>query len=312
MKYRSVATAIWTDDAILELSPEQKLVLLYLHTNPYASACGIYQMPLKTMAFQIGMQQDSFESAVIGLCAKAPDFIQVDWQTKEVALLQYPKQTLIQASAATMKHVSQEIEKVKSQSLLRELIARNSATISKPYVAQLRRLQMQAINETKSDGSYGDVRNFTDNEVDMGEKEKEKEKEKEREKGAPAKIENLNFVDVAKQMEEYVTNGDGKRQWDAMAQAQGFTGKPITILMNWAGKASPYQLRNWKDEIPRLQSWMRNEARADLKAKPRPYTSPGDQPVPISPNTRVHKKKTTERWKPTPAEIEELRKTFEG
>lgn len=151
MNYRAVSTSIWTDDAILELSPEQKLVFLYLHTNPYASACGIYRLHLKTMSFQIGMGQDSFENALRGLCAVLPDFIAADFDAMEVGLLQYPKQTLIAASASQMKHVSKEIESIGSQYLIRELIARNSATISAPYLSQLRRLQMTAINRAKNE-----------------------------------------------------------------------------------------------------------------------------------------------------------------
>lgn len=146
MTYRNVATAIWTDDTILSMSPEQKLVLLYLHTCPYTSACGIFTMHPRTMGFQIGLTHSPFESALKGLCAAFPDFVAADWETMEVALLQYPRQLLISANAKTMAIVGKDVQSVKSQYLLRELIRRNSAGLSAPYLAQLRRLQMQAIN----------------------------------------------------------------------------------------------------------------------------------------------------------------------
>jgi len=186
--YRSVSTTIWTDDAMLEMSPEQKLLFLYLQTNPYASACGIYKMHLKTMSFQVGITGAPFESAMRGLCAAFPDFVAADWTTNEIALLQYPKQTLITAGARVMAHVAKEVEKVESIYLLRELIARNSATIGKPYLEQLRRLQMSAINERK----HGEVYNSFDNQQDDRKREKEIEKE----------IEGGNTKDIAKAKED--------------------------------------------------------------------------------------------------------------
>lgn len=163
--YRSVSTSIWADDAILSMSPEQKLLFLYLHTNPYASACGIYKMQLRTMGFQLGLMHTPFESALRGLCAAFPDFVAADWQTGEVALLQYPRQVLISATGRALAVVAKEIEGVGSQYLLRELIARNSATINKPYLEQLRRLQMRAINEGKASLTVADYRvvEFTPN-----------------------------------------------------------------------------------------------------------------------------------------------------
>ena len=94
-----------------------------------------------------------FESALRGLALAFPDFVAVDWQTNEVALLQYPRQNMIDINpgmgAKFFAHIKKEIEKVESQYLLRELITRNSATLSAAYLTQLRRLQMQAINGAK-------------------------------------------------------------------------------------------------------------------------------------------------------------------
>lgn len=293
MNYRAVSTSIWTDDAILELSPEQKLVFLYLHTNPYASACGIYRLHLKTMSFQIGMGQDSFESALRGLCAVLPDFIAADFDVMEVGLLQYPKQTLIAASASQMKHVSKEIENIGSQYLIRELIARNSATISAPYLSQLRRLQMTAINRAKNEADVnailcGDVAKVVEYEEtnEQTQTQTQTQTQEQTDARAPEKID---FVTVANLMEQHV-NGEGKDQWEAMCQASGYKGKPITVFMNWAGKANDYQLRNWKAEIPRLLTWMRNEARADYVTEKKAQGYQPVQPQPAPNTTRIHRK----------------------
>lgn len=146
MTYRNISTAIWTDDNILSMSPEQKLIFLYLHTSPYTSACGIFKLQPKTMGFQIGITSAPLESSLRGLCAAFPDFVAVDWHTMEVALLQYPRQLLITANARTLAICTKDIQNVQSQYLLRELIKRNSAGLGAPYLAHLRRLQMQEIN----------------------------------------------------------------------------------------------------------------------------------------------------------------------
>lgn len=136
-------------------------------------------MQFKTMSFQIGLSGDPFESALRGLCAAFPDFVAVDWQTSEVALLQYPRQTMIDMNpkqgGKQYAHIRKELEKVESQYLLRELIARNSATLSAAYLEQLRRLQIRVINDRKTSHEitdnvevlfYGESHNATDNQQD--------------------------------------------------------------------------------------------------------------------------------------------------
>lgn len=83
---RSVSTSIWTDDTILSMSPEQKLILLYLHTNQFTNDSGVYKMHWKMMAFETGMSFGAFESAIRGLVSSFPNIISVDWNTDQVTL----------------------------------------------------------------------------------------------------------------------------------------------------------------------------------------------------------------------------------
>lgn len=126
------------------------------------------------MSFQFGSTSNPFESALVGLSAAAPDFVAVDWDTKEVALLQLPKQTLITANRKVLAYVDTDIEKVESVYLLQELIDRNSATLSKPYLTQLRRLQMKKINDS---ASHGDLLQMAEYQEEVRKREKERENE---------------------------------------------------------------------------------------------------------------------------------------
>lgn len=188
MTYRNVATVIWTDDNILNMSPEQKLIFLYLHTSPYTSACGIFKLHPKTMGFQIGLTTSPLESSLRGLCAAFPDFVAVDWDTMEVGLLQYPRQLLITANNRALAIVAKDIQQIESQYLLRELVKRNSAGLSAPYVAQLRRLQMQAINNKKVNVLLdGDMALSFDNQQNSCEKETKQTKQTK--ESTPAQLE---------------------------------------------------------------------------------------------------------------------------
>ena len=81
-------------------------------------------------------------------------------------------------------------------------------------------------------------------------------------------------------MYAHTLNG-GKDDWEFLKEGTGYTGDGRDIFTNWAGKANAYQLRNWKDEFRKLGTWMKNEARADLKAnKPTQFQQPQpDQPA---------------------------------
>lgn len=150
MNYRNFATQNWTDDTVLSMSPEQKLLFLYLHTSPFTSACGIFKLQPKMMGFQLGLTHTPFESSLKGLVAAFPDWVAVDWDTMEVALLQYPRQLLITANVRALNAVKKDIDQVQSTQLLSALIRRNSAGLSAPYVSRLRSLQMSAVNQSRT------------------------------------------------------------------------------------------------------------------------------------------------------------------
>lgn len=214
MNYRPVATTTWTDDIILGMSPEQKLIFLYLHTSPYTSACGIFRLHPKTMGFQIGLTHTPFESALKGLAAAFPDFVACDWETMEVGLLQYPRQLLITANVRTMAIVEKDILNVRSQYLLRELISRNSSGLSRGYLAQLRRLQMEVIN-TKDVNVLlcGDLPQLIDNqqtspEIEIESKSKDVMSFSVENDDTPKDI---NIINLSAQIIEYLNTKTGRK-----------------------------------------------------------------------------------------------------
>lgn len=60
-KHRQLNTRFWDDNYIVNLDPIEKLLFLYILTNPLTSICGIYEVPLKRIAFDTGIDKDMVE-----------------------------------------------------------------------------------------------------------------------------------------------------------------------------------------------------------------------------------------------------------
>ena len=59
MAERGFQTELWTDPFIQSLPPEAKLLFIYLWTNKHCNQAGLYEITLKTMAFDTGLPQES-------------------------------------------------------------------------------------------------------------------------------------------------------------------------------------------------------------------------------------------------------------
>ena len=54
--YRQIHTQIWKDEWYIELSPEEKLVFVYLFSNELASISGIYKIPERVISNETGVR----------------------------------------------------------------------------------------------------------------------------------------------------------------------------------------------------------------------------------------------------------------
>lgn len=172
-KYRFLPTGTWSDDTFLKMSPEQKLIYLYLVTSPYTSMCGIFKLSVSTMGHFLGLRNDNIESAWRGFLLAFPDWVKYDEETGEVAVLYWPKFALVNANVGALKKAERELGEVTSMHLLKEIIKRNSATMSKMYLSRLRQLQIKEVNAKKLEESlnfdpdqkkYGDTAQVSENE----------------------------------------------------------------------------------------------------------------------------------------------------
>lgn len=54
--YRQIHTQIWKDEWYIELSPEEKLIFVYLFSNELASISGIYKIPVRVISNETGVR----------------------------------------------------------------------------------------------------------------------------------------------------------------------------------------------------------------------------------------------------------------
>lgn len=57
-KCRYINTRFWNDSFISELNPLDKYLFLYFLTNEHTNIAGIYEIPLKTVSFETGLEID--------------------------------------------------------------------------------------------------------------------------------------------------------------------------------------------------------------------------------------------------------------
>lgn len=86
-KYRVVNTRFWDDPYVAELNPTEKLVFLYLLTNALTTIGGVYELPLKRAAFDVGLPVKELKSVFEKLERDG----KVVWQDGWVALVNFVK-----------------------------------------------------------------------------------------------------------------------------------------------------------------------------------------------------------------------------
>lgn len=63
-KLRSVSTAFWSDPFIEDLTPNQKLLFLYLITNEKTNMLGIYEASVKKISFETGIKKEDVSNGL--------------------------------------------------------------------------------------------------------------------------------------------------------------------------------------------------------------------------------------------------------
>lgn len=114
---RIVDTGFWCDEKVMNFSPEDKYFLLFLLTNEYTTQLGIYYLPIKKAAFDLGYSEDSVMT-LLDRFERKYGIIKFSQKTNEVAIKNYLVYSVISGGKPVYDCLIKERESVKDKSLL--------------------------------------------------------------------------------------------------------------------------------------------------------------------------------------------------
>ena len=121
---RVVDTSFWTDGKVDNFSPEDKLFMLYLLTNPFSTQLGIFEVSRRQAAFQLGYSEDTVKVLLdrfekkhgIILYSEAKDS-----GTCEIAILNFLRHSIIKGGAPVRDLLIKELKQVKNKELIEKV-----------------------------------------------------------------------------------------------------------------------------------------------------------------------------------------------
>lgn len=114
---RIVDTNFWTDSGTDEFTPEDKYFMLYILTNPFTTQLGIYEISIKTAAFQLGYSIESIRN-LIDRFENKYGIIIYSKETKEIAIKNFLRHSIIKGGAPVRDCLIKELKKVKNKDLI--------------------------------------------------------------------------------------------------------------------------------------------------------------------------------------------------
>lgn len=69
-KQRIINTRFWSDSYVVNLNPLDRYLFLYLLTNEHTNICGIYELPIVTMANESGLEKEMLSKMIKRLKGK--------------------------------------------------------------------------------------------------------------------------------------------------------------------------------------------------------------------------------------------------
>lgn len=115
---RVVDTSFWSDDKVLNLfSPEDKYFMLFLLTNEYSTQLGIYHLPVKKAALDLGYSIESVE-VLIDRFQNKYRIILRSKDSGEIAIKNYLVHSVVKGGKPVLDCLMKEEEQVIDKSLL--------------------------------------------------------------------------------------------------------------------------------------------------------------------------------------------------
>ena len=151
--YRHVYLKFWKDDKIMELfSVEEKLLFLFLLTNPNTTQIGVYKILPKEIAFMTGFEEEEV-SIMLELFEKEYKLIKYNKLTHEIAIVHWARYNLNKIGGKPMMDcISSELSRVEDVSLLQVILDHiKNEKIKQLYINAIRR-EKEKSSKVKDEG----------------------------------------------------------------------------------------------------------------------------------------------------------------
>lgn len=76
---RIVNTHFWKDSYVIDLDPTEKLLFLYFLTNPRTTLAGVYEISLREVAFDTGIDKDMVQKILDRFCVDGKMYFEKSW-----------------------------------------------------------------------------------------------------------------------------------------------------------------------------------------------------------------------------------------
>ena len=114
---RIVDTSFWSDEKVMDFSPEDKYFMLFLLTNEYTTQLGVYYLPIKKAAFDLGYSEDTVR-VLLDRFENKYSILKYSNVTGEVAIKNYLVYSVVSGGKPLYDCIVKESDLVKDKSLL--------------------------------------------------------------------------------------------------------------------------------------------------------------------------------------------------
>lgn len=115
---RVVDTGFWSDEKVLDFTPEDKYFMLFLLTNEYTTQLGIYYLPIKKASFDLGYSLDAVGN-LLDRFENKYRIIKFSKKTSEIALKNYLTYSVVSGGKPVFDCLCRELDAVKDKSLVK-------------------------------------------------------------------------------------------------------------------------------------------------------------------------------------------------
>lgn len=105
-KKRYVDTKFWSDSYITDLDPLERYLFLYFLTNEHTNLCGIYEIPLRVMAFETGIDT----TALTNMLGRFEKDKKILYKNNWIAITNFIKNQVLNPSV--MEGIQRELSEV--------------------------------------------------------------------------------------------------------------------------------------------------------------------------------------------------------